>query len=281
MPKVKIISDSTAYLPQKYVDQYDITILPLGLIWDGKTYRDGVDITTTEFYTRQLTATTLSTTSQVSVGSYTEVIRKLLDQGNEVLILPISSGVSGSYNAAVQALADFPGKPVELIDTKLVSMALSFMVLTAARAAEKGANLVSCRQAALEAYPKIGVYFTVENLKYLAAGGRIGGAKRFLGTALDIKPVLAIIDGKIEPVASVRSKRKAIDKILDLIEKDIAGRRPVRISVFHANIPEVAQELQDRAAARFSAEEAILSEVSPAIGSHTGPGTIAIAYMAG
>ncbi|MGA9397982.1 MAG: DegV family protein [Anaerolineaceae bacterium] len=281
MSKVKIISDSTAYLPRQYVDQYDITILPLGLIWEGKTYRDGVDITTTEFYTRQLTATTLSTTSQLSVGAYTEAIRKLLDQGNEVLILPISSGVSGSYNAAVQALADFPGKPVELIDTKLVSMALSFMVLAAARAAEKGASLQECKQVAIESYKKIGVYFTVETLKYLAAGGRIGGAKRLMGTALNIKPVLAIVDGKIEPVTSVISTRKAMEKILDLIEKNIAGRKPVRISVFHANVPEVAQDLQKRAIERFHPEEAILSEVSPAIGSHTGPGTIAVAYMAG
>jgi len=281
MSKVKIISDSTAYLPQQYVDQYDITILPLGLIWEGKTYRDGVDITTTEFYTRQLTATTLSTTSQVSVGAYTEAIRKLLDQGNEVLILPLSSGVSGSYNAAVQALADFPGKPVELIDTKLVSMALSFMVLAAARAAEKGASLQECKQVAMDAYKKIGVYFTVETLKYLAAGGRIGGAKRLMGTALNIKPVLAIVDGKIEPVTSVISTRKAMGKILDLIEKNIAGRKPVRISVFHANVPEVAKDLQKRAIERFHPEEAILSEVSPAIGSHTGPGTIAVAYMAG
>jgi DegV family protein with EDD domain len=160
-------------------------------------------------------------------------------------------------------------------------MALSFMVLTVARAAEKGANLVSCKHAALEAYPKIGVYFTVETLKYLAAGGRIGGAKKLLGTALDIKPVLAIINGKIEPVVSVRTKRKAMDKMIDLIEKDIAGRKPVRISVFHANVPEEAADLLERAAIRLGAEETILSEVSPAIGSHTGPGTISIAYMAG
>ena len=109
-------------------------------------------------------------------------------------------------------------------------MALSFMVLTVARAAEKGADLTSCKHAAMEAYPKIGVYFTVETLKYLAAGGRIGGAKKFLGTALDIKPVLAIIDGKIEPVASVRTKRKAMEKMLDLVEKDVAGRQPVKVS---------------------------------------------------
>jgi DegV family protein with EDD domain len=281
MAKVKIISDSSAYLPQQYVDQYDITILPLSLIWDGKSYRDGVDIQATEYYTRQATATTLSTTSQVTVNAFKEAYQKLLDHGNEILVLPISSGISGTYDSATQALADFKGKPIELIDTKLVSMALSFMVLTAARAAEKGANLLSCKHAALEAYPKIGVYFTVDTLKYLAAGGRIGGAKKFLGTALDIKPVLAIIDGKIEPVASVRTKRKAMDKILDLIEKDIAGRKPVRISVFHANVPVEAADLQQRAATKFGAVEAILSEVSPAVGSHTGPGTISIAYMAG
>ena len=281
MPSVKIISDSSAYLPQKYVDQYDITVLPLSLIWDGKSYRDGVDITATEFYTRQVNATSLSTTSQVTVGQYSEAYQKLLGEGHEILVLPISMGISGSYYSALQALSEFPGKPIELIDTKLVSMALSFMVLTVARAAEKGADLVSCKHAAMEAYPKIGVYFTVETLKYLAAGGRIGGAKKFLGTALDIKPVLAIVDGKIEPVASVRTKRKAMEKMLDLVEKDAAGRQPVKVSVFHANVPEEAQEFLDKAAKRFGAVESILSEVSPAVGSHTGPGTISIAYMAG
>ena len=281
MAKVKIISDSSAYLPQQYVDQYDITILPLSLIWDGVSYRDGVDIQATEYYTRQATATTLSTTSQVTVNAFVEAYQKLLAQGNEILVLPISSGISGTYDSAMQALAEFKGKPIELVDTKLVSMALSFMVLTAARAAEKGGNLVSCKQAALQAYPKIGVYFTVDTLKYLAAGGRIGGAKKFLGTALDIKPVLAIINGKIEPVASVRTKRKAMDRMLDLVEKDIAGRKPVRISVFHANVPDEAAEWQQKAAAKFGAVETILSEVSPAVGSHTGPGTISIAYMAG
>lgn len=281
MPSVKIISDSSAYLPQKFVDQYGITILPLSLIWDGKSYRDGIDISATEFYTRQATSTTLSTTSQVTVIQYKEAYQKLLDEGHEILVLPLSMGISGSYYSALQALSDFPGKPIELIDTKLVSMALSFMVLTAARAAEKGADLTSCKHAALEAYPKIGVYFTVETLKYLAAGGRIGGAKKFLGTALDIKPVLAIINGKIEPVASVRTKRKAMEKMLDLIEKDAAGRQPVKISVFHANVPDEAQALLERATERFGAVESILSEVSPAVGSHTGPGTISVAYMAG
>jgi DegV family protein with EDD domain len=281
MPKVRIITDSSAYLPKNYVDQYGITVLPLYLIWEGKSYRDGVDIQATEYYIRLAQSDTLSTTSQVAVNDFKQAYQRLLDQGYEILVLPISSKISGTYDSALQALSDFSGKPIELIDTRLVSMALSFMVLAAARAAEQGASLQECKQAALDAYPKIGVYFTVDTLKYLAAGGRIGNAKRLLGTALDIKPVLAIIDGKIELVTSVRLKRKAIEKMLDLIEKEIGGRKPVRISVFHANIPEAAKVLQDQAVTRFGAVEAILSEVSPAVGSHTGPGTLSIAYMAG
>jgi DegV family protein with EDD domain len=281
MSKVKIITDSSSYLPKKYVDQYDISVLPLFLIWDGKSYRDGIDIQPGEYYTRQMQSETLSTTSQVTVNDFKQTYQKLLNQGHEILVLPVSSLISGTYDSALQALEDFKGKPIELVDSRLVSMALSFMVLAAARAAEKGASLQECKQVALDAYPKIGVYFTVETLKYLAAGGRIGGAKRLLGSALDIKPVLAILDGKIELVTSVRSKNKAAQRMLDLIEKDIAGRTPVRISVFHANALHEAQLLLDQATVRFKAGESIMSEVSPAIGSHTGPGTIAIAYMAG
>ena len=105
MAKVKIISDSSAYLPKQYVDQYDLTILPLWLIWDGQSYRDGVDIQATEYYTRQVTATTLSTTSQVTVNDFKDAYQKLLDQGNEILVLPVSSGISGTYDSALQALS--------------------------------------------------------------------------------------------------------------------------------------------------------------------------------
>lgn len=281
MAKVIVLTDTTAYLPQHFMSELPIDILPLIVTWDGKSYRDGIDMSPEEFYTRLAKSNTLPTTSQVSVKSYQDKYKELLDKGYQVLVMPISSGISGSVFSAFQAKESFKNDPVEVIDTKLVSMALGFQVLTTARAAKEGASLEECKALALEAYNHIGVYFTVDTLKYLHAGGRIGGAQRLFGTALKIKPILAIRDGKIDAVKSVITSAKAIQAMVDLVEHDIAGKTPVRISVFHANAPEIAQQLQDKIVKQFNAVEGILSWVSPVVGSHVGPGTLSIAYQAG
>ena len=281
MPPVLILTDSSAYLPADLVASHPIRVLPLTLNWLGQSYRDGVDIQATEFYTRLAQSSSLPTTSQVTIGQYEGLLKELLDSGYDVLILPISSGISATYQSAAAAVKNFPADRVKLLDTRLVSMALSFQVLAAARAAINGASLAECEQIALQAYEQIGVYFTVDDLKYLAAGGRINSAKRLLGTALDLKPILEIKNGKIELVTSVRTIRKALEKMVDLVEEGIRGRSPVRISVFHALAEEKALELMETCRARFSPVELILSEVSPVVGAHVGPGTLSIAYQAG
>ena len=281
MAKVKIITDFTAYLPQQYVDQYGIEVLPLTLNWDGKSYLDGVDIKANEFYTQLKDSNSLPTTNAVSIHSYTQSIQKLLDQGYEVLVLPLSSGISASYFNAVKAVETFSGRPVDIIDTQLVSMALSFMVLAAARASEQGASLPETKQTAMDSYAHIGVYFTVATLKYLHKGGRIGNAKRLLGLALSIKPILQIRDGKIEASGSAVTRKKALDRIIKLVGDGINGQTPVRISVFHALDLETANVLMERCQKEFHPVELILSEVSPVVGAHVGPGTVSIAWMAG
>lgn len=281
MNKVSIVTDSTAYLPQEFIDSLGISVVPLSLNWDGKTYRDGIDILPDEFYTRLAKSDTLPTTSQSTVGDYAAVFEKLANENRDVLTLPISSGISGSINSAIQASKMFTKTKIDVVETKLVSMALGFMVLAAARAAAAGASLDECTKIAKESYNHIGVYFVVDTLKYLHAGGRIGGAKRFMGTALRIKPVLEIREGKIEAVKSVITMNKAIEAMIELVEKDIAGRKPVRVSVFHALAEEHAIQLLETITKRFGAEESILSYVSPVVGSHVGPGTLSIAYMAG
>ena len=281
MKKVAIVTDSTAYLPANYVEEFGVTVVPLTLQWDGASYRDGVDILPDEFYTRLSDSKTLPTTSQATVNDFTQVYKRIMDEGFDILTLPISSGISGTYDSAIQAKAQLGNVPIEIIDTRLVSMALSFQVLAAARAAKDGASLEECKQIALKAYDHIGVYFVVDTLKYLHAGGRIGGGKRFMGTALNIKPILEIRDGKIEAVKSVISINKALEAMVEMVEKDVDQREPVRVSVFHALAAEKAQELLKTTAARLHADEAILSYVSPVIGCHVGPGTLSIAYMAG
>lgn len=281
MSKVVIVTDSTAYLPQPYIDDLGVEVVPLTLNWEGKSYRDGIDMSPDEFYTRLSTSNTLPTTSQATIQDFHTVFKKVLDQGNSILTLPISSGISGTVFSAFKAQEMFPGSPIEVMDTKLVSMALSFQVLAAARAAKDGASLDECKQIALKAYDQIGVYFVVDTLKYLHAGGRIGGGKRFLGTALKIKPVLEIRDGKIEAVKSAITMGKAVEAMVELVQQDVDGKTPVRISVFHALAEQKAQALLDRTVKQFNAVEGILSYVSPVIGCHVGPGTLSIAYMAG
>jgi len=281
MANVIILTDSTAYIPTEITNQLPISVIPLTLILDGKTYFDGVDIMPDEFYQLLLTSSSMPQTSQVTVSQYEQRFAKLIDEGYEILNLGISSGISSSYQSACQAQKSFPGKPIEIMDTKLVSMALGFQVLAAARAAKDGASLADCKVIAQNTYPKIGVYFTVDSLKFLAAGGRINSAKRLLGTALNIKPILEIRDGKIELVESVISKKKALNRMVNLVEKGIDGRKPIRVSVFHALDHKAALVLQDELEKRFHPEENILSFVSPVVGAHVGPGTISIAFMAG
>jgi len=258
-----------------------IYVVPLTLHWDGESYRDGEDIRAEEFYQRLAESDTIPTTSQITVGEFTKLFKDLLDQDYAILAMLISSGISGTVESALQAKKEFKDAPLEVIDSQLVSMALGFMVIAVARAANDGASLEECKALAEAVYPRIGVYFTVDTLKYLNKGGRINTAKRLLGAALNIKPMMEIRDGKIELVESVISRKKAIRRMLELVEEDVAGREPVRISTFHAAAEEDCEALMAAAIERFKPVETITTFVSPVVGVHTGPGTLSMAYMVG
>ena len=282
MDKVVIVTDSSAYLPKEYAEKYQIPVLPLTVNWNGKSYADGIDIEADEFYQQLAQSKNMATTSQVSVGQFLETFSKLLDQGKQVLYLGISSGISATVNSAFQAKVEL-GDPENLIvmDTKIVSMALSLMVLEVTRAAENGASLQECHELAQDAYGRIGVFFTVDTLDYLHRGGRINSAKRLLGSALNLKPIMEIRDGKIELVESVISRKKALNRMVDLIEKGVDGRSPVRLGPFHALAFDDMVIMENMAKERLNPIEIIRSEVSPVIGSHVGPGTVSMAYMVG
>lgn len=282
MKKVAIITDSSAYLPQEILDELDIHVVPLTLHWGDDTYRDGEDIRAEAFYARLAESDTIPTTSQVTVNEFTKLFTQLLDQDFAVFAMLISSGISGTVESALQAKAAFhEDAPLAVLDSQLVSMALGFMVMTVARAAKAGASLEECRALADDVYPRIGVYFTVDTLKYLNKGGRINTAKRVMGAALNIKPIMEIREGKIELVESVRSRKKALLRMLEMVERDIAGRGDVRICTFHAAAEADNQALMAEAVARFHPVETVTSFVSPVIGTHTGPGTVSIAYQVG
>ncbi len=279
MKKVAIITDSTAYLPDYLIKELGIHVVPLTLHWGEDTYRDGEDIRAEEFYERLAKANIIPTTSQTSVGEFTQLFSRLLAEDYAILTILISSGISGTVDSAMQAQKAFPDAPIAVFDSQLVAMPMGFMVMKAARAAQAGASLEECLALAKAVYPKIGVYFMVNDLKYLHMGGRINTAKRLMGSALDIKPIMELRNGKIELVESVRTRKKALARMLDMVEEDIAGNPGVRIASFHAAAEEEAQALLAEATARFNPIETVTTFVSPVIGTHTGPGTVSIAYQ--
>lgn len=173
---------------------------------------------------------------------------------------------------------------IEVVDSKVTAMALGYHVLSVARAAAQGATFEECKALAHQAVNHTGAVFVVSTLEFLHRGGRIGGAAAFLGTALNLKPLLELRDGRVEAVERIRTLRKAVDRLLDLLDERVGERSPLRLACLHANAPQEAEELMERVRQRYPQErlaELVLAEVSPVIGTHTGPGTVGIAYMAG
>lgn len=283
MSKIAIVTDSTAYIPADLVKKYDITVAPQVLIWDDKTYRDGVDIRAEEFFARLKTAKTMATTSQVSVADMQTIFQGLVEQDFEVVGIFISSKLSGTIQSATQAkeLMGMAGEKVAIVDSNSTAMAMGFQVLSVARAVQEGANLKDCIALAEKAREHTGVFFAVDTLEFLHRGGRIGGAQRFLGTLLNMKPILAVQDGRVEGLERIRTKTKAHERLLELVVENTKGKSPIRLATLHANAAEDAKSLLVKAEKELNPIESIFSEVSPVVANHAGPGTIGLAYMAG
>jgi DegV family protein with EDD domain len=283
MSKVAVITDSTAYIPVELAKELNIVVVPLILIWGEESFQDGVDMLPDEFYKRMANSKVIPTTSQATIPSMKNAFEGLLGQGYDVLGIFLSSRLSGTVESAIQAreMLKKGKEKVVIIDSLATTMALGWPVLTAARAAAAGENLIECKKLAEKARDQTSVMFVVETLEYLRRGGRIGGAQAMLGTLLHIKPLLELQDGRIEAVEKIRTKKQALGRMLDLIEEKIAGRAPIRLATLHANVEAEALELLETARNRFNPVESFHSLLSPVIGTHAGPGTVALAFMIG
>ncbi len=283
MRKIAFVTDSTAYIPQALIEQYAITVLPQILIWGEETFLDGVDIQPDEFYRRLAAAEVMPTTSQVSIASMKEAFERLLDEGYEDIIgVFISSKLSGTLQSAYQARDMLPESAtahIHIVDSFSTAMGLGFQVLAAARTAEQGGGLTDCLKAIDRARQNHGVYFVVETLEFLHRGGRIGGAQRLLGTMLNLKPVLAILNGRVDSVEKVRTKKRAIARVAEIAAEKTAGQSNVRIATLHSNAEDEARALLQTLEDRLQPVESMLTTVSPVIGTHIGPGVVGIAYV--
>ncbi|MCL5611909.1 MAG: DegV family protein [Chloroflexi bacterium] len=283
MSKTAIVTDSTAYIPDDICRKLNITVAPLSVIWGEETFSDGVTIKPTEFYTRLKNSKVMPSTSQASPADMHKAFASLLERGYDVMGVFISEKLSGTLDSARQAREEFASAKdkIVLFDSENTGMALGYQALALARAAADGASLADCQKLAETVRPNTGVYFVVETLEFLHRGGRIGGAQRLLGSALNVKPILTIKDGKVDTADSVRTSKKAYEKVIELVAEKCAGKSNVRLATLHANAEENAKAVLAIAAEKLNAVESILSAVSPAIGTHTGPGTVGLAYCTG
>jgi DegV family protein with EDD domain len=278
---VAVVTDSTAYMPPNLLEQYGIYVVPNVVNWGTQTYRDGVDIQSKAFFERLKKDPVLPTTAVASIGEFRDVYAKAAQDADAVVGMHLSAKLSGTYSAAVQAAKMLAGRRIEVIDSTATAMAMGFVVLAAARAAQAGKSFDEVAQIARDTIPHVGVVFTVETLEFLRRGGRIGGAQAFMGSLLDMKPILDLRDGRVEPIERVRTKRKAVERVMDIIVERARGKNPVRLATLHANAPEEAAALLEKCKQRLGAVEAIMCEVSPTVATHAGPGTVGLAYCAG
>lgn len=277
--KVAIVTDSTSYLPQEMVQKHQLTVVPQILNWEEESYLDGLEITNEEFYIRLSQAKALPTSAQPSPGQFLETFRMLEDSVQSIVCIVISDHLSGTLDSARAAAVSMPEIPIEVIDSRSTSMGLGMLVLQAARLAEQGLDHQQIAEAVRSLIPHQRLLFVVDSLEYLHKGGRIGGAQRLLGSVLSIKPILHIDDGRIEPLESVRTKKKALSRLVQLVSEQTEGWTEIHAAVVDANAAETADHICKEISQAIDTVEMIRCGLSPVVGTHAGPGTIGVALL--
>jgi DegV family protein with EDD domain len=280
---IAFVTDSTAYLPQAMREQYPIEVVPQVVVWSNESYRDGVDIQAGEFFERLKVDPVHPTTSVASLGDIQAIYAKAAARADAVIGIHLSAKLSNTFSVAEEAVKSISGKEVHVINSQTTSMAMGFLVLAAARAAAAGRPASEVAKLVRDSIPRTGLLLTLETLKYLQRGGRIGAAQAFMGGVLDLKPILEVRDGVIQPLERVRSRKKAVSRLLDVMAERVAGKTGIRLAVIHAAAPAEGAEVLDSARTRFGSAlvESLMTDVSPTVAVHTGPGTIGLTYSEG
>jgi DegV family protein with EDD domain len=277
LQSVYIVTDSTADLPKNLMRESGITVVPLKVIFGSTAaLRDGVDIETAEFYRRQAERKEFPTTSQPTPSEFAEVYKDLAVRGGSIISIHISSGMSGTVQSARMGAGMVPEADIEVADSRMTSMGLGLIALEAARAARAGKTKDKIMSIIRYMVDQTRVIFAVDTLEYLARGGRIGRAQAFLGTLLNIRPILCLKDGLVHPFEKVRGKARAIDRVAQIAAGSMGGR-PVYCSLVHGMDPAGMEQLRQKAVAMLNlTSEPVISELGAVVGTHTGPGVLGI-----
>jgi DegV family protein with EDD domain len=280
---IKIVTDSTCNLNlfPELLQKYDIRIAPMSIQFGTETYEEDIDIDRDLFYKKIDELGIIPTTSQPPPGRFADYYREFTDQGHSILSITITSKHSGAYQSAILAKDMVPEADVEVFDSLTISFGTGYMVLEAARAAEAGQSRESILKRLEEIRDNMCFSFTPATLKYLRMSGRVGGLATAFASLLDIKPVITLEDGLLESRERVRTRAKAVNRLLELTEEAMGTTGPINMAVIHAECPEEGQALLEKAQARFNCQETMIGDLSTTLAVHGGPGTLVLfAYKA-
>ena len=281
MKKVAIVTDTTACVPAEYVARLGIRVVPVLLIIGEKTYRDGIDISAAEFYTLLRQEKKMPTTSSSSPELYLNAFREASRRAPAILCLTAPARFSAMYESARVAMQiardTLNNVIIEVMECATAAAGQGLVALAAARAAELGEPMAEVKKIAGEIMSRVNLYAVLDTLRYLARSGRVPQAAAMVNSILSIKPVFTLNNADPHTVALPRTMQSAMDRMLKLMEGAAAGQK-LHVAVMHADVPEQAANFKNRIASRFDCEEIFITEFTPVMGAHTGPGLIGVAF---
>lgn len=281
MANVAVVTDSLACLPRELAEKHGIFVVPSSVIIGDRVYLDGVDITPSTVYELQRRTKILPTTSAASPGELLKIYRAAGEKASAILYVCITRSLTMAYDSAMRAKeiakTEMPHVQIEVLDTGTAAGAQGFLAIAAARVAQTGGTLPDAIAEVERLIPRVHLYVAVDTLYFLAKGGRVPKVAAWASSLLSIKPILQISGGEATPVERVRTKPRAMNRLLEIMRQKV-GTKPVHVNLVHAGVPDEAEEFKKQVLAKFDCVELYISEFSPVMGAHTGPGLLGFAF---
>jgi len=275
---VAVVTDSTAYIPEEQRKALGIHMVPLSVTFGNETYREEIDITADEFYQKVREDEELPKTSQPSIGLVTELLNELAKDHDEVIFVTLSSGISGTYQTVITANTMADGIEVTAYDSEISCYAQGYYAIEAATLAKQGKSSKEILARLDEIKQSLRAYFVVDDLTHLQRGGRLSGAQAFIGSMLQVKPILHFVDKKIVPFEKIRTKKKALKRVFELLDEDASKGQPLRLVVIHANREQEAFSIKEDIEKQYPHITVDISYFGPVIGTHLGEGAIGLGW---
>lgn len=277
--KIKIITDSVSDIPKDIAEELDITVVPLSVNFGSVSYKDGVDLSTDEFFDKLSQSEKLPTTSQVNPGAFKSVFEEVLESYDHIICITMSEKMSGTYKAANIAKDFIETDAIDIYDSKAISFGFGMVVIEAARSVKASKNLEEIKKEIEYNIENLQNLFIVDTLEYLKKGGRLSSTEAFVGSVLKVKPVITITDGELKSIDKIRGRKRVINYFLKYLKNLDVDLSQKTLGLFHAVDDEYLEKLIGEIEDNFPVQEIIRSEVGAVVGTHSGPGCLALAYI--